>query len=89
MFALVILLAIFVASTSAQSSVVPSVFNLIFLAVGLVAYLAFLRAASWFSGRRLQHFLIESVVLSKPAQQVEPVGYAATIRALEDDISPR
>jgi hypothetical protein len=55
----------------------------------LAAYLAVLRGASWFSGRRLQRFLAEAVSPLTFSQSTEPVGYAAMIRDLEDEISPR
>lgn len=57
--------------------------------VVLAAYLAFLRGASWFSGRRLRRFLVDAVSPLKLSQSVEPVGYAAMIRDLEDEMDPR
>jgi len=55
----------------------------------LAAYLAVLRGTSRFSGRRLQRFLAEAVSPLTLSQSTEPVGYAAMIRDLEDEISPR
>jgi hypothetical protein len=55
----------------------------------LAAYLGLLRGASWFSGRRLQHFLVGVVSPLKPSESTEPVGYAAMIRDLEDEVNPR
>ena len=55
---------------------------------GVVVYLGILRGASWVSGRRLQRFLIEAV--SPPDHnESEPVGYAAMIRNIEDEIGPQ
>jgi hypothetical protein len=54
----------------------------------VVVYLGILRGASLVSGRRLQRFLIEAV--SPPDHnEIEPVGYAAMIRTIEDEISPQ
>ena len=55
----------------------------------LIAYLGLLRGMSWFSGRRLQRFLVEAVLPSNRSEAAEPVGYASMIRNLEDEISPR
>ncbi len=57
--------------------------------VVVLAYLGILRGASWFSGRRLQRFMVDTVSPQEVSQSTEQVGYAATIRALEDEISPR
>ncbi len=55
--------------------------------VGLAVYLGLLCGASWLSGRRLQHFLVETV--SPTGQhESESVGYASMIRDIEDEMNP-